>query len=60
MNDEYAYTYGETLASDPRYRGKNWATIEPEAKREWGTRHKGAWEEFKDRVRYAWEKMTGE
>ncbi|MBV8358206.1 MAG: DUF2382 domain-containing protein [Deltaproteobacteria bacterium] len=60
VNDEPAYTYGRTLASDPRYRGKNWATIEPEAKREWTTHQKGAWEEFKDRVRYAWEKMTGE
>jgi uncharacterized protein (TIGR02271 family) len=60
MNEEYAYTYGRTLASDPRYRDKNWTTIEPKAKREWGTHHKGAWEEFKDRVRHAWEKMTGE
>jgi uncharacterized protein (TIGR02271 family) len=59
-NDEYAYTYGEKLASDPRYRGKDWATIEPEAQREWGTHHKGAWQEFKDKVRHAWEKMTGE
>jgi uncharacterized protein (TIGR02271 family) len=59
VNDEYVYTYGRTLASDPRYRGKDWATIEPEARREWGTYHKGAWEEFKDKVRHAWEKMTG-
>ena len=59
-NDEYAYTYGQKLASDPRYQGKDWATIEPEARREWGTHHKGAWQEFKDNVRRAWEKMTGE
>jgi uncharacterized protein (TIGR02271 family) len=60
MNDEYADTYGRTLAADPRYRGKDWAAIEPEAQREWGTHQRGAWEEFKDKVRRAWEKMTGE
>lgn len=58
-SDDYASDYGRTLASDPRYRGKDWSSIEPEAQREWGTHHKGAWEEFKDRVRHAWEKMTG-
>ena len=60
VDDNHAYDYGRTLASDPRYRGKDWASIEPEAQREWGTRHKGAWDEFKDHVRHAWEKMTGE
>ncbi|HKU25797.1 MAG TPA: YsnF/AvaK domain-containing protein [Candidatus Sulfotelmatobacter sp.] len=58
-NDDYASTYAQTLATDPRYRGKDWAAIEPEAQRQWGTHHKGGWEEFKDRVRHAWEKMTG-
>jgi uncharacterized protein (TIGR02271 family) len=59
-NGDYASDYGRTLATDPRYRGKNWAAIEPEAEREWRAHHKGAWEEFKDRVRHAWDKMTGE
>ena len=59
IDQDYAYTYGQKLASDPRYRGKDWASIEAEAQREWGTHHKGAWEEFKENVRHAWEKMTG-
>ncbi|HJU09780.1 MAG TPA: YsnF/AvaK domain-containing protein, partial [Candidatus Binataceae bacterium] len=49
VNDDYAVDYGRTLAADPRYRGKDWAAIEPEANREWGAHHKGAWEEFKER-----------
>jgi uncharacterized protein (TIGR02271 family) len=60
VNDDYAYNYGRTLASDPRYQDKDWAAIEPEAQRDWNTRHKGAWEEFKDKIRQAWEKITGE
>ena len=59
IDQDYAYTYGQKLASDPRYRGKDWSSIEAEAQREWGTHHKGAWEEFKENVRHAWEKMTG-
>jgi uncharacterized protein (TIGR02271 family) len=58
--DDYAVDYGRTLAADPRFRGQDWAMIEPQAQREWSTHHKGAWEEFKERVRHAWEKMTGE
>jgi uncharacterized protein (TIGR02271 family) len=60
VNDDYAYNYGRTLASDPRYKGRDWAAIEPEAQRDWDTRHKGAWEEFKDKVRQTWERITGE
>jgi uncharacterized protein (TIGR02271 family) len=53
VDDDYAYNYGRTLASDPRYKGRDWAAIEPEAKHDWSTRHKGAWEEFKEKVRHA-------
>jgi hypothetical protein len=56
---EYAHTYGETLASDPRHQGKDWEAIEPDARNEWATQNKGMWEEFKDMVRHAWEKMAG-
>ncbi len=59
VNDEPAYNYGRTLASDPRYQGKDWSAIEPEARREWTRQHRGAWEEFKDSVRRAWERMSG-
>jgi len=56
---EYAHTYGKTLASDPRHRGKDWDAIEPDARSEWATQNKGMWEEFKDMVRHAWERMAG-
>ncbi|MBV8773420.1 MAG: DUF2382 domain-containing protein [Deltaproteobacteria bacterium] len=59
-NQDYASTFGQRLASDPRYKGKDWSSVEADAQREWGTHHKGAWEEFKDNVRRAWQKMTGE
>lgn len=52
--NEYAFTYGQTLASDPRHRGKDWEAVEPEVRREWATHKKGAWEEFKEMVRHAW------
>ena len=60
INQDYASTFGQRLASDPRYKGKDWSSVEADAQREWGTHHKGAWEEFKDSVRRAWQKMTGE
>jgi uncharacterized protein (TIGR02271 family) len=51
-----AYRYGHTLATDERYRGRDWNEVEPEARRHWETEHRdqGAWEDFKDSVRHAW------
>jgi uncharacterized protein (TIGR02271 family) len=51
---EYALRYGQTLASDPQHRGKDWEAVEPEVQREWATHKKGAWEEFKEMVRRVW------
>jgi uncharacterized protein (TIGR02271 family) len=53
------YRYGYELASDSRYAGRDWTTIEPEARRDWEGRHQGTWDEFKDTIRYAWEKVRG-
>jgi uncharacterized protein (TIGR02271 family) len=53
------YRYGYELASDPRYAGRDWAALEPEARRGWEAQQQGTWEEFKDTVRYAWEKVRG-
>jgi hypothetical protein len=52
------YRYGYDLASAHRYLGRDWATIEPEARRRWEARQQGTWEEFKEAVRYAWEVVT--
>jgi len=60
--DDYApaYQYGSTLANDTRYKGRDWSAIEPDARRDWETSHRGsAWENFKDAVRHGWESVTG-
>jgi|GEM_PF-2890540 len=54
-----AYRYGYTLATGEPYRGKDWAEIEPEARREWEKRNPNTWDLFKDSIRYAWNKMRG-
>jgi uncharacterized protein (TIGR02271 family) len=61
--DEFqpAYHYGYDLASDARYRGRDWTAIEPEARRDWEMRyHDSAWDDFKDAVRQAWQSVTGQ
>jgi uncharacterized protein (TIGR02271 family) len=52
-----AYRYGYDLASDRQYAGRDWAALEPEARRRWEAQQKGTWEEFNDTIRYAWEKV---
>ena len=54
-----AYRYGYDVANDPRYRDRDWATVETDAQREWEQRHQGTWEEFKEAVRYGWDKVRG-
>ncbi len=50
-----AVRFGNTLAVLERYRGKTWAEIEPEARRQWEADHERPWAEFKEVVRQAWE-----
>jgi uncharacterized protein (TIGR02271 family) len=54
-----AYRYGYDLASDRQYAGRDWAALEPEARRRWEAQQKGTWEEFKDTIRYAWDTVRG-
>jgi hypothetical protein len=56
---EPAYRYGYTLATDRRYTNKDWASFEPEARREWEQNNQGVWEDFKDSIRYAWDRVSG-
>ena len=56
---EPAYRYGYVLATDPRYRDRDWDVIEPEARRGWSEHGRGTWEEFKDAVRRAWDRVRG-
>jgi hypothetical protein len=51
---EPAYRYGYELGTNERYRGREWAALEAEARRDWEARHPSTWERFKDAVRYGW------
>jgi uncharacterized protein (TIGR02271 family) len=53
------YRYGYELAGDQRYAGRDWTSVEPEARRDWEARHQGTWDEFKDTICYAWDKVRG-
>jgi len=54
-----AYRYGYTLATDQRYQGRNWADVEPEARKAWNTQNNNSWEDFKDAIQYSWDRVRG-
>lgn len=51
---EPAYRYGYRLALSDRYRDRDWAEVEPEARRYWDEQNPGTWDRYKDAVEYAW------
>ncbi|WP_028998437.1 YsnF/AvaK domain-containing protein [Azohydromonas australica] len=56
---EPAYRYGHALRDDPRYAGRHWDELEPEARADWETRNPGGtWERMKAAVRRGWERVT--
>lgn len=62
--DEYdpAYRYGSTLAGDARYSGRDWASIEADARSGWERDNAGGastWDKVKDAVKHAWDSATG-
>jgi predicted glutamine amidotransferase len=54
---EPAYQYGYTLATNPRYRGRTWSEIEPEARRRWEADEDTAWEDMSAAVEHAWDEV---
>lgn len=54
-----AYQYGYNLATDERYRDRNWNDVEAEARTSWNSQNQNSWEDFKDAVRYSWDKVRG-
>lgn len=54
-----AYAFGRELAADERYRGREWKTIEPEARTAFEHRNPGRWEQLRDAVRYGYERAGG-
>lgn len=49
-----AYRFGYELGTQARYRGRDWATLETDAHRDWETQRPGTWEQCKDAIRYGW------
>jgi len=54
---EPAYRYGYELRTNERYRGRDWAALEADARRDWEVRHPSSWERFKDAIHYSWDKV---
>jgi stress response protein YsnF len=52
-----AYQYGSQLRNNQRYAGRDWNTIEPDARRDWESRSPGTWDRMKNAVRYGWERV---
>jgi hypothetical protein len=52
-----AYRYGYDLATDTRYRERDWVDVELEAQRYWEERNPGTWDRIKNAVRHAWEEV---
>jgi hypothetical protein len=55
-----AYRFGHSLATHDTFRGRDWSSIESDARRRWEERNQGTWERFKDTIRYAWDRARGE
>jgi uncharacterized protein (TIGR02271 family) len=54
-----AYDYGCQLASDQRYRGRDWNTVEPEAKQNFERSMPGRkWDQFRDAVHRAYDRTS--
>lgn len=52
------FRYGYDLGTNERYQGKDWATVETDARTSWEQRNPGTWEQFKDSIRYAWDRTN--
>jgi len=59
--EQIGASYGESLASDARYTGREWTEIEADARTDWerNNQGQGTWDEAKDSVRSSWERVRG-
>lgn len=59
--EELGTAYGESLANDARYAGREWHEVEADARAGWerDNRDTGSWEEAKGPIRRAWERILG-
>ncbi len=61
--DDYApaYSYGSSLASDEKFRGRSWDDAESDIRSDWESRNAGStstWDKMKAAVRHGWERIT--
>jgi hypothetical protein len=60
--EEYApaYSYGSSLKSNDKYRGRSWDDAESDIRTDWESRNTGAstWEKMKAAVREGWDRVT--
>lgn len=56
---EPAYRYGYELAGSARYAGRDWGSVEGEARKTWEARSGGPWPEFRAAVHHGWGKVRG-
>jgi hypothetical protein len=62
--DDYkpAYSYGSSMARDPKYRGRQWGEVENDLRTDWDMRYgsgdQSTWERMKSAVRHGWDRMT--
>jgi uncharacterized protein (TIGR02271 family) len=55
-----AYHYGYAMASDPRYRGRDFSQVESDLRTDYGRFYPNStWEKMKASVRYGWDRVTG-
>ncbi len=54
---QFVSTFTDELARDEKYRGSDWKTVEPEARRSFEQRYPGStWEQVKDTIRSGWDR----
>jgi len=53
------YRYGYNLATARQFAGKEWNSIENEARGAWEEQNPGTWEQVKAAVRHGWDRVTG-
>jgi hypothetical protein len=49
-----AYQYGQALATQPTYQGRDWNAIERDVQNDWNTRYPNTWERFRGPIQYGW------
>jgi hypothetical protein len=51
-----AMQYGYSLASNDTIRGRDWTSIEADARRVWEQKNPGTWDQYKGGIQYAYER----